>query len=52
MVKARARLVLDHDGLAELRPKLRRNDARQQVGRAARRLRHDELIGLSGYFAA
>jgi hypothetical protein len=37
-----ARPVVDHDGRVQDRTELRRQDARHRVGRAARRLRHDE----------
>ncbi len=40
---AGAALVLDHDLLAELFRQRHRQDAREDVGRAARRERHDEL---------
>ena len=46
-----ARAVVDDDRLAELRTELGGEDARDRVGRAAGRLRHDEadrMIGIVG----
>jgi biotin synthase len=40
-----ARAILDHHLLAQLRPELGGDDARDGVGCAARRLRHDEADG-------
>ena len=45
-----ARAVVDHDLLAELLAELRAEDARDRIGRAARRLRHDQPDRLVGKF--
>ena len=45
-----ARAIVDDDLLAELLGKLRAEDARDRVGRAARRLRHDQPDRLVGKF--
>ena len=42
--------VVDHDLLAELLAELRAENARDRVGRAARRLRHDQPDRLVGIF--
>ncbi|KAG1484022.1 hypothetical protein G6F54_013487 [Rhizopus delemar] len=41
-IAARARLVLDHDGLAPRRPQVLGDGAREDVGGAAGRKRHDQ----------
>ena len=45
-----ARPVVDHDLLAELLAELRAEDARDRIGGAARRLRHDQPDRLVGKF--
>ena len=47
-VAATTGLVFDHDGLAPLARQPVEDDARHEVGRPARRIRHDHLHGATG----